>query len=84
MDEYPESDGHFAATSVSDVIDELVTSLLEIKKTDRCWSRPCVGDSQRRHAGRTSFSLIVVLSETHPTAHNEIIGESIRPRSPKS
>ena len=41
MDEYPESDGHFRRYI-------LVTSLLEIEKTARCWSRPCVGDSQKR------------------------------------
>ena len=64
------------STSVSDIVDELVTSLLEIEKTARCRSRPCVGDSQRRHAGRTSFSLIAMLSETQPAVLYETIGES--------
>ena len=49
----------FAATSVSDIVDELVTSLPEIEKITKCWSRLCVDDSQRRHAGRTSFFLIL-------------------------
>ena len=83
MDEYPDTDGHFRATTVSDTVDELVTSLLEIEKIAKCWSRLCVGDSQRRYIKRTSFSLIVVLSEILPAVLCEIIGESIRPRSPR-
>ena len=66
--------GRMAATSVSDIVDELVTSLLE---------RLCVDDSQKRYIKRTSFSLIVVLSEILPAVLCETIGESIRPRSPR-
>ena len=73
----------FAATSVSDIVDEFVTSLLEIEKIAKCWSRHCVDDSQRRYIKRTSFSLIVVLSEILPAVLCETIGESIRPRSPR-
>ena len=73
----------FAATSVSDSVDEFATSLLEIEKIAKCWSRLCVDDSQRRHTKRTSFSLIVVLSEILPAVLCETIGESIRPRSPR-
>ena len=79
MDEYPDT----AATSMIDIVDELVTSLLEIEKTANCWSRPYVDDAQRRYTGRTSFSLIAVLSETQPAVLYETIGESIRPRSPR-
>ena len=35
----------FAATSVSDIVDELATSLSEIEKIAKCWSRLCVDDS---------------------------------------
>ena len=69
--------GTIAATSVIDIVDESVTSLLEIEKTAKCWSRPCVDDSQRRYTGRTSFSLIAVLSETLPAMLCVTIGESI-------
>ena len=58
----------FTTTSRGAIAGELVTALLEIGKIARCWSRPCVGDFQRRHAGRTSFSLIVVLLETQRAA----------------
>ena len=84
MDEYPDTDGHFRRYISERHCGRAVTSLLEIEKTARCWSRSCVGDSQRRHAGRTLFSLIAVLSETQPAALYETIGESIRPRSPRS
>ena len=83
MDEYPGTDGLFAATSVSDIADEFVTSLLEIEKIAKCWSRLCVDDSQRRYTKRTSFSLIAVLSEILPAVLCETIGEFIRPRSPR-
>ena len=68
----------FVATSVSDIVDELVTSLLEIEKIAKCWSRHCVDDSLRRYTKRTSFSLIVVLSEIRPAVLCETIGESSR------
>ena len=64
----------FAATSVSDTVDEFATSLLEIEKIAKCWSRLCVDDSQRRYTKRTSFSLIVVLSEILPAVLCETIG----------
>ena len=73
----------FAATSVSDIVDVLVTSLLEIEKIAKCWSRLCVDDSQRRYIKRKSFSLIVVLSEILPAVLCEAIGKSSRPRSPR-
>ena len=73
----------FAATSVSDIVDEFVTSLLEIEKIAKCWSRLCVDGSQRRYAKRTSFSLIAVLSEILPAVLCETIEESNRPRSPR-
>ena len=66
MDEYPGTDGFFAATSVRDIADEFATSLLEIEKIAKCWSKLCVDDFQRRYTKRTSFSLIVVLSEILP------------------
>ena len=72
-----------AASSVSDIVDEFVTSLLEIEKIAKCLSRLCVDDSQRRYTKRTSFSLIVVLSEIVPAVLCETIEESIRPRSPR-
>ena len=80
MDEYPESDGHFRRY----ISERHCGRARDLSLGARCWSRPCVGDSQRRHAGRTSFSLIAVLSETQPAALCETIGESIRPRSPRS
>ena len=33
-----------AATSVSDIVDEFATSLLEIEKIAKCWSRHCVDE----------------------------------------
>ena len=56
----------FAATSVR----EFATSLLEIEKIAKCWSRLCVDDSQRRYIKRTSFSLIAVRSEILPAVRN--------------
>ena len=56
----------FAATSARDIADEFATSLLEIEKIAKCWSRLCVDDSQRRYIKRTSFSLIAVLSGILP------------------
>ena len=73
MDEYPDSR----------YISERHCSLLEIEKIAKCWSRHCVDDSQRRYTKRTSFSLIVVLSEILPAVLCETIGESIRLRSPR-
>ena len=69
----------FAATSVSDIVDELVTSLLEIEKTARCWSRPCVGDLQRRHAGRTSFILLDCRAFKDPTGSTPRNHRGVRP-----
>ena len=80
MDEYPGTDGPFSPlTSVRDIADEFATSLLEIEKIAKCWSRLCVDDSQRRYIKRTSFSLIAVLSEILPAVLCETIGEFIRP-----
>ena len=73
----------FAATSVSDIVDEFVTSLLEIEKIAKCWSRHCVDDFQRRYTKRKSFSLIAVLSEILPAVLCETIEEFIRPRAPR-
>ena len=67
----------FAATSVRDIADEFATSLLEIEKIAKCWSRLCVDDSQRRYIKRTSSSLIAVLSEILPAVLCETIGEFI-------
>ena len=46
MDENPGTDGFFRRTSVSDTVDEFATSLLEIEKIVKCWSRLSVDDSR--------------------------------------
>ena len=67
MDEYPDTDGHFRRY------------ISERHCIAKCWSRLCVDD----YIKRTSFSLVVVLSEILPAVLCETIGESIRPRSPR-
>ena len=50
MDEYPDTDGHFRATTVSDTCGRTRDfSLGDREDRQNCWSRLCVGDSQRRN-----------------------------------
>ena len=72
----------FAATSVSDIVDEF----RDFSLVDREDRQMLVKTLRRRfpeggYTKRTSFSLIVVLSEILPAVLCETIGESIRPHS---